>query len=136
MNVKKQPAPRTLGSLAAVPGFSAGRSRKKPKPDSSVTFHKTDGTAVTLHLEKLPAEIGTLLLLVGVAGILLPGPVGAPFLIAGGIALWPSRFAGAARWFERTAPNAYRHGMKQMDRFLTDLENRYPGTVKELKQSD
>ena len=127
--------PHAVAWLEGIRGDAAEQRRKKRQADPEVTFHKTDGAAVTVHLKRLPVEIGVLLLLVGVAGILLPGPVGSPFLIAGGIALWPSRFAGAARWLERTAPDAYRHGMQQMDRFLTDLESRYPGTVKELKQN-
>jgi hypothetical protein len=82
-----------------------------------------------LHrLDKLPPEIGVLLLVVGTAGILLPGPVGSPFLVAGGLALWPSGFRKVEDWFQRVAPGVFETGMQQMERFLSDLERRYPGS--------
>jgi hypothetical protein len=136
MKLKKKPRPAPSRWLAGIRRDAAGHPPKKREADPSVTFHKSDGTVMRVHLKKLPAEIGVLLLSVGVAGMLLPGPVGTPFFIAGGIALWPSGFAGAARWLERKAPNVYRHGMQQMDRFLSDLENRYPGTVREVNRKD
>ena len=40
-------------------------------------------------IEKLPTEVGILLIVAGLGGILLPGPVGAPFLILGGLSLFP-----------------------------------------------
>jgi hypothetical protein len=84
----------------------------------------------TRRLEKLPPEIGALLIVVGVAGILLPGPVGTPFLVAGGIAFWPSAFQKTEDWLQRVAPGLYDEGMRQMERFLADLERRYPGSTR------
>jgi hypothetical protein len=81
------------------------------------------------RLEKLPPEIGVLLIVLGMAGILLPGPVGSPFLVAGGIALWPSAFRKTEDWLQRTAPGLYDEGIRQMERFLADLERRYPGST-------
>jgi hypothetical protein len=81
-------------------------------------------------LQKLPSEIGVLLLVMGVAGLMLPGPVGSPFVIAGGVALWPAGFRKVEGWFQRRAPRLYRVGMDQMERYLDDLENRYPGSVR------
>lgn len=88
------------------------------------------GTGIAHRLEKLPPEIGVLLIVVGVAGILLPGPVGSPFLVAGGIALWPSAFQKTEGWLQRTAPGLYDEGIRQMERFLADLERRYPGSTR------
>jgi hypothetical protein len=85
---------------------------------------------VAHELEKLPPEIGALLIVVGVAGILLPGPVGSPFLVAGGIALWPSAFRRTEHWLQRTSPRLYDEGIRQMERFLADLERRYPGSTR------
>jgi hypothetical protein len=82
------------------------------------------------RLEKLPPEIGVLLIVLGMAGILLPGPVGSPFLVAGGIALWPSVFRKTEDWLQRTAPGLYDEGIRQMERFLADLERRYPGSTR------
>jgi hypothetical protein len=82
------------------------------------------------EISKLPPEIGVLLIVMGVAGLLLPGPVGSPFLVAGGIALWPSAFRKAEHWLQRTAPGLYDKGIGQMERFLADLERRYPGSMR------
>jgi hypothetical protein len=86
---------------------------------------------VAKRLERLPPEIGTLLMIVGIAGLLLPGPVGSPFFIAGGVALWPSAFGCVDGWFRRRFPVAHRSGMEQIERYLADLEKRYPGILGE-----
>ena len=49
-------------------------------------------TVAEPQLQKLPPEIGVLLIVLGTAGVLIPGPVGATFLVAGGLVLWPSGF--------------------------------------------
>ncbi len=80
-----------------------------------------------VRLQKLPPEIGVLLIVVGTAGVLLPGPVGSPFLVAGGIALWPSGFRKVERWFLKVAPRMYETGIRQIEQFLSDLERTVPG---------
>jgi hypothetical protein len=82
-----------------------------------------------LRLEKLPSEIGVLLIVVGVAGVLLPGPVGTPFLVAGGLALWPSGFQKLEDWMQKVSPRLYEEGIRQLERYLSDLESRYPGST-------
>ncbi|MGP0066323.1 MAG: hypothetical protein ACLQGP_22305 [Isosphaeraceae bacterium] len=91
--------------------------------------------ATELRLQKLPPEIGVLLIVVGTAGVLLPGPVGSPFLVAGGLALWPSGFRKVERWFMKVAPRMYDTGIRQIEHFLSDLERRYPGSVYETTSS-
>jgi hypothetical protein len=81
------------------------------------------------RLQTLPPEIGVLLILIGTAGVLLPGPVGTPFLIAGGISLWPKAFNRLERWFQRRCPTMHSTGMEQILRYLDDLERRYPGST-------
>ena len=81
------------------------------------------------RLGRLPREIGALLIVIGVAGLLLPGPVGSPFVLAGGLVLWPKGFGKVEGWFERRFPGLHREGVAQIDRYLTDLERRYPGSV-------
>jgi hypothetical protein len=86
---------------------------------------------VPVRLRSLPPEIGVLLLIVGTAGVLLPGPVGSPFLVAGGVALWPAGFRRVESWFQRVAPRMFEAGVNQIEQFLADLERRYPGSVRE-----
>ncbi len=77
------------------------------------------------RLEELPKEVGVMLIAAGVVGLVLPGP-GTPALIAGGVALWPGAFSKLELWLERRYPNVHQKSMKQIGRFLDDLEKRYP----------
>jgi hypothetical protein len=105
------------------PGRSPLRVVNPPDEDESAS-------EAQVRLQKLPPEIGVLLMVVGTAGVLLPGPVGSPFLVAGGIALWPAGFRRVERWFMKLAPRMYETGIRQIEQFLSDLERRYPGSVR------
>ncbi|WP_165227177.1 hypothetical protein [Aquisphaera insulae] len=76
--------------------------------------------------EPFPKELSLLLIVAGVGGILLPGPVGMPFLVVGGLSLWPRAASPADRWFRHAFPRLHREGRHQLARFLRDLESRYP----------
>jgi hypothetical protein len=102
----------------------AGRS-----PSLSVELGAEADRTARVRL-RLPPEIGILLIVVGTAGLLLPGPVGSPFLVAGGIALWPAGFRNVERWFMGVAPDLYETGIRQIEHFLVDLERRYPGSLR------
>jgi hypothetical protein len=77
------------------------------------------------RVKELPKEVGLMLITAGIVGLILPGP-GTPALIAGGLALWPKAFDRLESWLEQHHPVAHRESMKQIDRFLNDLERRYP----------
>lgn len=86
-----------------------------------------DATAADAgRVRQLPKEVGVLLVTAGIGGLILPGPVGSPFLIAGCVILWPKAFARVETFFERKFPRMHREGVKQMRRYLNDLERRYP----------
>ena len=74
----------------------------------------------------LPKEIGVLLIVAGVGGVLLPGPVGSPFLLLGAVTLWPRLFMRLETCFQKRFPKMHRTGTRQIHRFLTDLDRRYP----------
>ena len=74
----------------------------------------------------MPTEVGVLLIVSGIGGILLPGPVGTPFLVLGCLMLWPKAFHGLGICLESHFPKMHHHGVKQINRFLDDLEQRYP----------
>jgi hypothetical protein len=80
------------------------------------------------RIKDLPKEVGVLLMTVGVLGFALPGIVGAPAVIAGGLVLWPKAFGKAESWFERQCPRFHRKSLSQINRFLNDLESRYPNS--------
>jgi hypothetical protein len=81
-------------------------------------------------LGKLPPEIGMLLVVSGVAGVLLPGLVGTPLLIAGGVTIWPKTFEPIERWFSRRFPSAHKEGVIQIKEFISDLQKRFPDETK------
>jgi hypothetical protein len=80
------------------------------------------------RVEDLPKEVGVLLLAFGVLGLLLPGPIGTPALLAGGVVIWPGTFGRLSRWVERRYPRFHQSSNRQIGRFLVDLERRYPSS--------
>ena len=74
------------------------------------------------------SEIGVLLIVSGIAGIILPGPVGTPLLILGCVMVWPRAFKPVNLFFARRFPRAHHLGALQSSRFLSDLERRYPNS--------
>ena len=78
------------------------------------------------RVRDMPTEVGVLLIVSGIGGILLPGPVGTPFLILGCMMLWPKAFHRIGFCLESHLPKMHHHGVKQINRFLDDLERRYP----------
>jgi hypothetical protein len=102
---------------------SAAGKREKRIPPADLTPE---------HLEQIrkvramPTEVGILLIVSGIGGILLPGPVGTPFLVLGCMMLWPKAFHRVGICLESHLPNMHHHGIKQINRFLDDLDTRYP----------
>src|SRR4051794_25141839 len=96
----------------------------EPMSEANGTAQVTDDDHA--FLETLPREVGVLLLIIGVGGLMLPGPVGSPFLIFGGVILFPKAFRKMDRGMKHRFPGAYREGMRQVGRFVGDLERRYP----------
>jgi hypothetical protein len=78
------------------------------------------------RIRNLPREVGVLLVIVGLGGILLPGPVGSPFLVLGGLVLWPRTFERVELCMEKRFPKLHHQSLRQVKRFLADLDRRYP----------
>ena len=111
-------------------GHGVGADAQVDQTDST---EETSGEKTIEMLGHFPPEIATLLIIAGVAGVLLPGPVGAPLLIAGGVMMWPKTFRPIELWFSRKFPATHREGVIQLKEFIRDLNQRYPDTK---KQSD
>jgi len=99
-----------------------------PTAETATAAQSSPGPA-PIEIKNLPKEVGIMLLTAGVAGFILPGP-GTPALIAGGIALWPNAFGKIESWFAKRHPDLHRKGMEQIQRYLSDLEKRYPNCTK------
>jgi hypothetical protein len=78
------------------------------------------------RLKTLPKEIGAFLVAIGVVGLIIPGPIGTPFLLMGGVVLWPQGFERLELAFQRKFPAAHRRSAKWLHRYVTDIERRYP----------
>jgi len=77
---------------------------------------------------QLPRYAGVLLMSVGMAGVVLPGAIGTPFVILGGMIVCPSLFRKPDRWLQRRFPSTRRRAMQFMERFQADLDGRYPNS--------
>jgi hypothetical protein len=97
-----------------------------PGPDGSQIV----GQPEVRRIQDLPKEVGVMLVSVGAVGFVLPGIMGTPAIIAGGLVLWPSTFGKVEGWLRRRNPDLYQRGMQQVSRFLDDLERRYPHSPK------
>ena len=83
-------------------------------------------TETRARIRRLPPEVGAVFLAVGVVGVILPGPLGAPFLLAGGLVLMPNFFNKFEHWVEKKLPNIHHVGMRNVDRFIDNFERRFP----------
>jgi len=99
--------------MKRAPSRNAARASSSAK-DASATHELT-----SVPVEQLPKEAGWLLITAGVVGLVVPGVLGTPFLLAGAIILAPGGSKLLSRWAGHSA-------MRQVGRFLDDLERRYP----------
>ncbi|MEY4194916.1 MAG: hypothetical protein RLZZ226_1284 [Pseudomonadota bacterium] len=79
------------------------------------------------RVEQMPRDVGAMLLTVGFAGFVLPGIVGLPFLLAGGVILMPKTTQKLKKklGMEDDSPHN-EFAARQINRFLDDLDRRYP----------
>ena len=81
----------------------------------------------TIHrVEKLPRDVGWLLITAGLVGVVVPGVLGVPFLVLGGLVLMPLTSQRAEHWLSGHSPKMFKGSVRQINRFLDDLERRYP----------
>jgi len=113
----------TAGSPTSSTAAGGAGSTSDPNHADATSTHDAETSQL---LENFPPEIATLLIMAGVAGMLLPGPVGSPLLIAGGVVIWPKTFRPIERWFRRKFPCLHREGVIQLKEFVGDLQKRFP----------
>lgn len=83
------------------------------------------------RLTEMSSDIAWLLVGAGVAGIILPGVLGTPFFVVGVLVLLPGRAARIERWRKKYSSSiAMNIAMKQINRFLDDIDNRYPRRIR------
>ena len=109
------------------PGNSSiGGDSENQATTSAGSKHCSDDDPIYARFRKLPPEVGAVMLGAGAVGLVLPGPIGAPLLIAGGLVLMPKTFSKLGNCVHRRFPRAFEAGMKYVDRFVDDFERRFP----------
>ncbi|QJD30864.1 hypothetical protein [Methylococcus geothermalis] len=78
------------------------------------------------RIRRMPHDVAWLLITAGVVGLVTPGVLGLPFLAMGGLVLWPGTSGRIEHWLNGRPPRFLKGSMKQIGRFLDDLERRYP----------
>ena len=104
-------------------------SATNPTPHETQPAAATDDQAAEhtrQRLRSLPPEVGAVLVTVGIAGLIIPGPFGTPFILAGGLVLAPRYFHRAELWVQKRFPNMHRAGRRRLDRFIADFDRRFP----------
>ncbi len=109
-----------MGSSEIITNPAGGAGKEGPSVVAAT------GAAAIANDRAISQEIGALLIVSGIAGILLPGPVGTPLLILGCVMVWPKAFQRMDLFFAKRFPRAHHVGALQSARFLSDLERRYP----------
>jgi len=133
MESESEQAPdHEAGRAAPEPPPTGGEHPEPPDhpeqvyPESVLT---PEEEAELRRIKDLPREVGVMLMTVGVLGFILPGVVGTPAAIAGGLVLWPKAFGKVENWFERRFPKIHKQSLYQINRYLNDLESRYPNAT-------
>lgn len=90
--------------------------------------HAQDTPGLAPKPKELPGDIGYLLVLGGMIGLVAPGVLGLDMLALGTLILWPGNQRRIERWLagHPSTPKLLRGSVKQVDRFLDSLERRYP----------
>ncbi len=128
---------RTEADLEFDHGDSVASPQVAPEESVNVTDPPLESNSVLTNEEEaelrrikdLPKEVGVMLMTVGVLGLALPGVVGTPAMIAGGLVLWPKAFGKVENWFEHKFPKVHKQSLHQIHRYLNDLESRYPDST-------
>ncbi|QXP91194.1 hypothetical protein KW114_03290 [Methylococcus capsulatus] len=119
---------------AALPAPPRPTRPEKSEPSLENGFAILDALAIERKTEqrirRMPHDVGWLLITAGVVGLVTPGVLGLPFLAMGGLVLWPGSSTRLERWLNGQPPRLLKGSMRQIGRFLDDLERRYPPSAR------
>jgi hypothetical protein len=90
---------------------------------------RSEDQALMAKIEHLPRDVGWLLIGAGLLGVILPGVIGFPFVIAGTAVVTARRPMPLTRWIGRNPPKLVQRSLRQISRMLDDLERRYPSVA-------
>ena len=95
-------------------------------PASPPAGEKAEDEQTLARIEHLPRDVGWMMVYVGILGLVLPGVIGTPFLVAGIAVLSPGGPKMLTRWAGRKPSGFVHASLKQIGRWLDDVECRYP----------
>ena len=87
---------------------------------------KREDDSVVARVGRLQHDVGWILIAAGIVGMIVPGIPGTPFVLMGAYTLWPGNRKRVENWRKGHTPKIFHGCMKQINRFLDDLERRYP----------
>ena len=119
--------PRALEVLRSVAAICAEDTRRSGQLLAAGLYSLAHGGN---DAQKTIGIIWLLLITAGVVGLVTPGVLGLPFLAMGGLVLWPGSSTRLERWLNGQPPRLLKGSMKQIGRFLDDLERRYPPSAR------
>jgi len=108
---------RTTPENLADPDVTPGAAPEAETPPTDTTLER---------LKKLPPSVGAALIVAGVVIMPLPGPFGTPLVLAGCLTLAPRTFGKLNDYSHKWFPKARSQANQILDRFLDDMEKRYP----------
>lgn len=117
----KPPEPSQIGADEAE---SSPTGREEVLEHNLVALELDESTVK--RIEHLPRDVGWLLITAGLVGVIVPGVLGVPFLVLGGLVVMPVTSRRAERWLSGHTPKMFKGSVRQINRFLDDLEHRYP----------
>ncbi len=108
-----------------IRALPAATTRRIPTATLTQNASPADEEALRRFVQ-LPKEAGWLLITAGVVGLVVPGILGTPFLLAGAAVVVPGGPRLLSRWLGRNPPKIVHSAVRQIGRFIDDLERRYP----------
>ena len=105
---------------------NTGSNRSRDAQSAVSPDDLAEDQATVRDMRKLPRSFGIVLVAVGITGVIIPGPIGTPFLVLGGLLLWPAAFRKPDEWMQRKFPKARHEAISVVHRFIDDLDRRYP----------
>src|SRR5215471_11602163 len=120
-------APRPLRSDRGKDRSAPGGPPRPINGATNLVDPASRANDAVLRIENLPKEAGWMLITAGVVGLVVPGILGTPFLLAGGFIVAPGGPKLLSRWIGNNPRNKFASAaMRQVSRFLDDFERRYP----------
>jgi hypothetical protein len=101
-----------------------GLANNPPEPRYALSAEER----LEARVKNMPKDVGVMLLTVGLAGVVLPGVIGLPFLLAGSVIMMPKTTNKLKNSLGFKDSEEADYAIKQINRFLDDLDRRYPGT--------